>query len=65
MLYEIQHRIETLSENSVAIMDPEHPASFVLKNIRFSHWDFNFADGWKQHYWLATISIDASDLPPI
>lgn len=62
MKYEIQQRIETLSRNAVAIMDPAHPASFQSLDIRFSHWEFNVSDGWKQNFWLANSSIEASNI---
>ena len=43
-------------------MDPVQPASFVLRDIRFSHWDFNIRDGWNQDNWLATSLVEASNL---
>jgi len=59
MIYEIQHRIETLAHN--AVLDENQAPSFALLDICFSHWDFNYRDGWSQNYWLANCRIEASN----
>lgn len=60
MMYEIQQRIETLSRNTVGILDGKQPASFSLLNVKFSHWEFTWRDGETQGYWLACSNIEAS-----
>lgn len=57
MIYKIQHRIETLAQNVGPVENLA--GSFPLMDIYFSHWDFNYRDGWKQHYWLAEGTVDA------
>lgn len=59
MIYEIQHRIETLAENVGTVEDLAGP--FEVMDIYFSHWEFNLSDGWKQHYWLAKGTVEAPD----
>src|SRR2546427_7282480 len=60
MRYEIQHQIETLAEN--AVMAETTAASFQSLDICFSHWDFNFRDGWRSTYWLATGTVDGTNV---
>lgn len=57
MIYEIQHRIETLAQSVGPVDDLGAP--FLSMDIQFSHWDFNFSEGWKGHYWLAKGTVDA------
>jgi hypothetical protein len=59
MIYEIQHRIETLAQN--AVLDENVAPSFSLLDICFSHWEFNYRDGWSHNYWLAIGTIEASN----
>lgn len=59
MLYKIQHRIHTLSEN--AIMEGGKPTGFSFDNIEFFHWEFNYSDGWLQDFWLAEGEIIADN----
>ena len=45
-IYRIEHKILTLAY--CAVMDNKvKPASFEVEDIGFSHWDFNYIDGWK------------------
>jgi hypothetical protein len=61
MIYEIQHRIETLANN--AVMNENYaPPSFPLLDICFSHWEFTYRDGWSHDYWLAIGTIEASNM---
>ena len=62
MIYEIQHRIETLTRNAVGLLSGNQAPSFVSLEISFSHWDFNWADSWKQDYWLASSNIEAPNI---
>ena len=57
--YKIEHKILTLAH--CAVMDKEKkPASFEIEGVEFSHWDFNFRDGWKEaDAWLATAELEA------
>lgn len=59
MKYEVQKRIHTLNEN--AVMASGTAASFTELDINFSHWDFNYRDGWLHNYWLANGQIEASN----
>ncbi len=60
MNYEFQHRIETLAKN--AVLNESQASSFSEQEVCFSHWAFNFRDGWSQNYWLAKGNIEATDL---
>lgn len=55
--YKIEHKILTLA--SCAVMgDKQKPASFDIDGIQFSHWNFNYRDGWiKDDAWLATAEV--------
>lgn len=56
--YKIQHKIVTLAH--CAVMDrKENPASFVSEGIDFSHWEFNYADGWLTDAWLAEELVES------
>src|SRR3989344_2963966 len=59
--YRIEHKILTLAH--CAVMDKEKkPASCEIEGIEFSHWDFNFRDGWKDSdAWIATTEIEAEN----
>jgi hypothetical protein len=59
MIYEIQHRIETLAKNAVGIEKGE--PCFASMDISFSNWDFNWNDGWKGKYWLAQGKVEATN----
>ncbi len=60
MIYKIEHKILTLSQN--AVMNQQGtPPGFVAEGITFSHWDFNYIEGWKYDFWLAEGEIDASN----
>lgn len=59
MIYEIQHRIETLAKNVGSAQNLGTP--FHSMDISFSHWDFNLRDGWKLNYWLTTGTVEAPD----
>jgi len=58
--YEIQHKILTLAHCAV-LQDREKPATFVSEGIEFSHWDFNFRDGWKADAWIASAEMSAEN----
>ena len=60
MIYKIEHRIETLIHN--AVMDERRAASFTLLDVHFLHWDFDHRNDWSHNYWLATGSIEESNL---
>ena len=59
--YRIEHKIFTLAH--CAVMEvKEKPTSFEVESLEFSHWDFNFRDGWKDSYhWIATANIEAEN----
>ena len=59
--YKIEHKIFTLAD--CAVMEKEsNPASFGIEGIQFSHWDFNYRDGWVgADAWLATAEVEAKD----
>jgi hypothetical protein len=59
--YKIEHKILALSH--CAVMDnKEKPASFNVEGVNFSHWDFNYRDGWINDAWIATATIEANNL---
>src|SRR5438445_2557253 len=58
MIYDFQQRIHTLNEN--AVTDGSSTPSFSELDITFSHWEFNWGDGWLHNYWLAEGKIYAS-----
>lgn len=55
--YKIEHKILTLAP--CAVMENEKkPASFDVDGIQFSHWNFNYKDGWiNDDAWLATAEV--------
>jgi hypothetical protein len=54
--YKIEHKILTLIH--CAVMNKEEdPASFIIEDIKFSHWNFNYRDGWQTNAWIATGEI--------
>jgi hypothetical protein len=56
--YKIEHKILTLAH--CAVMEKkDKPASFDVDGIEFSHWDFNYRDGWVSDAWIATSTISA------
>lgn len=58
--YEIEHKILTLAH--CAVMEKkDDPASFEVDDIKFSHWDFNYRDGWLIDAWLAVATIEAEN----
>ena len=58
--YKIEHKILTLARCDV--MDKkDDPASFEIDEIKFSHWDFNYRDGWLTDAWLAVATIEAEN----
>jgi len=59
--YTIEHKILTLSDCAV-MENKDKPASFNSNGIEFSHWDFNFRDGWLENdAWIATVQINAKN----
>lgn len=40
----------------------EKPASFEAEGVSFSHWDFNYRDGWINDAWIVTATIEANNL---
>lgn len=58
--YKIEHKILTLAR--CAVMEKEKkPASFEIDGVEFSHWEFNYRDGWLKDAWLATAIIEAEN----
>jgi len=58
--YKIEHKILTLAH--CAVMEKEkEPASFEIDEVKFSHWEFNYRDGWLKDAWLATALIEAEN----
>ena len=43
-------------------MDERRAASFTLLDVHFLHWDFDHRNDWSHNYWLATGSIEGSNL---
>ncbi len=37
----------------------EAPASFEIDGINFSHWSFNYTQGWQEDFWLAKGEMEA------
>lgn len=55
--YVIQHKVLTLAK--CAVMErQDDPASFEIDGIKFSHWDFNYRDGWQKDAWLASAIVE-------
>ncbi|MDX1950469.1 MAG: hypothetical protein SFT90_08270 [Rickettsiales bacterium] len=50
--YAFECKINTLA-SCVGKM-PLNPNSFEFEGIKFAHWEFNFAEGWKPGGWLVT-----------
>jgi hypothetical protein len=57
--YKIEHRISTLSENAVGVAQGN--PSFTAEDITFTHWEFNYRDGWVVDAWLAEYEVEAED----
>ncbi|MFH1402312.1 MAG: hypothetical protein ABIG87_01660 [Patescibacteria group bacterium] len=59
--YKIEHKILTLAH--CAVMDnKDKPASFNVDGVKFSHWDFNYRDGWRNSdAWIATTEVVADN----
>lgn len=58
--YKIEHKILTLAH--CAVMDREKkPASFDAEGIEFTHWDFNYRDGWKTDAWIASSEMETEN----
>ena|SRR3989344_4101142 len=58
--YKIEYKILTLAH--CAVMDNKvKPASFEVEGIEFSHWDFNYTDGWRTDTdaWVASSEIQS------
>lgn len=53
MKFFFEHRISTLADNACA---PSHH-SFTESGIHFSHWEFDFRDGWSGDAWIAYAEI--------
>lgn len=59
-IYKIEHKILTLAH--CAVMDKKRePASFEIDSINFSHWEFNYRDGWLTDAWLASAEIESEN----
>jgi hypothetical protein len=58
--YKIEQRIHTLAQNAVMEVHGA-PPTFTIEEITFSHWDFNFREGWSGDAWLAEATIEASN----
>lgn len=58
--YKIEHKILALSHCAV-MENKEKPASFEVEGVNFSHWDFNYRDGWISDAWIATAIIEANN----
>lgn len=58
--YKIEHKILTLAQ--CAVMEKkDKPASFDADGVEFSHWDFNYRDGWITNAWIANTTIRAEN----
>jgi hypothetical protein len=58
--YIIEHKISTLAH--CAVMEKkEAPASFEIEGIKFSHWDFNYRNGWLTDAWLVVATIESKN----
>jgi hypothetical protein len=57
MKYKIQHKILTLARN--AVMEDGKVSPFCVEGISFSHWDFEYREGWSGDAWLAESTIEA------
>ncbi len=59
--YKIEHKILSLSHCAVMTNEGK-PTSFTAEGITFSHWDFNYRDGWLTDSWIASAEVESSDL---
>ncbi len=59
--YKIEQRILSLAECAVNV-SRDTPASFEMNGIHFSHWNFNWGDGWLTDWWLAESTIKAKTI---
>ena len=58
--YKIEQKILTLAH--CAVMEKkDDPASFEVDDTKFSHWDYNYRDGWLTDAWLAVATIEAGN----
>ncbi len=57
-IYKIEHKILTLTTCAV-MEDKNNLTSFEIDGVKFSHWEFNYRDGWTNDAWLATAEISA------
>ncbi|MFH0986101.1 MAG: hypothetical protein V1882_11340 [Candidatus Omnitrophota bacterium] len=56
--YRVEQKIVSLAD--CAVMENKcQKASFEIDGVEFSHWDFNFRDGWTTRAWIAVFKIDA------
>jgi len=58
MRYRVEQRIETLAQNAV-MKDGRMDASFSIRGITFSHWDFDLTRNWSSDWWLAEAAMEA------
>ncbi|MHA1410802.1 MAG: hypothetical protein ACTSQY_10935 [Candidatus Odinarchaeia archaeon] len=58
--YKIEQKISTLAQCAV-MENREKPASFEVEKIKFSHWYFNYREGWLGEAWVATSVVEAKD----
>lgn len=59
-VYKIEHKILTLAQCAVS-EDREEPASFEIDEVKFSHWDFNYRDGWVSDAWIVIAIVSAKN----
>ena len=58
--YKIEQKILTLAH--CAVMEEKNKvASFDIDDVEFSHWDFNYRDGWITDAWIATTTTEAEN----
>ncbi len=58
--YKIEQKILTLAQCAV-MENREKPASFEVEKIKFSHWDFDYKEGWRGKSWVAISVVEAKD----
>lgn len=56
--YKIEHKILTLAQCAV-MEDGKKPATFKAEDVEFTHWEFNYRDGWLTNAWIASSEIEA------
>lgn len=57
--YFVQYKIATLLDN--AVNKGNTYDRFDFDGIQFTHWDFNFGDGWIDNAWVASGIVDAKN----